>query len=51
MCTLLAAAMQKKKKQKKNHTDQPLKTPHTPHTLTVTQPFASLWKIAVDQLV
>lgn len=30
--------------------DQPLKTTHTPNMLMLTQPFASLWEIAADQI-
>lgn len=32
----------RQQKTEQNRMDQPLKTPHTPHTLTLTQPFASL---------
>lgn len=41
---------QNKSLKNKNQMDQPLKTSRTPRVLTLTQPFARLWKTAVDQL-
>lgn len=48
-CQCVTAAVWERNKQKQNRMDQPLETTHTPNTLTLTQPFASLWEKAADR--